>query len=188
MEGCLWVITLLMMKFILLFTTVLFLGTVSCLAQTKTNSQLSLGVEYGVPVGSATDFYGTVLGASAKLELPVQDSPLRITVTAGLTSYIVRLDENIAVDNLVYAPVEVGAKYYFSKIGYFEGDLGASANLNSNSPGSRVGFIYAPIIGISAPTNKHKATIDLGLRYGGRVENGNTLSQIALRVAYRFKL
>jgi hypothetical protein len=176
------------MKFILLFTIAVFLGTASCLAQTKTNDQLSLGVEYGMPVGSATDFYGTVLGASAKLEFPVAASKLSITATAGLSTYIIKLDANVTADNLIYAPVEVGAKYYFSKIGYVEGDLGASADLNSNYGASKIGFIYAPVIGVSAPTNKHKATIDLGLRYDSRLADGSAVSQIAVRVAYRFKL
>ena len=176
------------MKFVLLFLTVLFLGTASCFAQTQTDSQLSLGVEYGIPTGAASTFYGTVLGASAKFERPVAASPFSFTLTAGISGYIVKLDDNISVDNTVYVPVEVGGKYYFSKIAYFEGDLGASVNVNSNYSASRAAFIYAPIIGVSAPTNKHKATIDIGLRYEGRVESGGTVSQVALRVAYRFRV
>jgi hypothetical protein len=176
------------MKFVLLFVAVLFLGIVSCFAQTQTDNQLSLGVEYGVPTGSATAFYGTVLGASAKFEKPLTATPFSFTLTGGINAYIVKLDDNIAVDNAVYVPVELGGRYYFSKIAYFEGDLGASFNVNSNYSASRAAFIYAPIIGVSAPTNKHKSTIDIGLRYEGRVENGGTVSQVAIRLAYRFRV
>ena len=176
------------MKFVLLFVAVLFLGTASCFAQTQTDSQLSLGVEYGIPTGAASAFYGTVLGASAKLEVPLATSPFSFTLTGGVNTYIVKLDDNISADNSVYVPVELGGKYYFSKIAYFEGDLGASFNVSPNYSGSKAAFIYAPIIGVSAPTNKHKATIDIGLRYEGQVIDGGTVSQVAVRVAYRFKV
>ena len=49
-------------------------------------------------------------------------------------------------------------------------------------------FIYSPVIGFSAPTRKHKGTVDIGLRYEGRGESGATVSQFALRIAYRFGL
>jgi len=176
------------MKFALLFLAVLFFGTVSCFAQAQTNSQLSLGAEYGIPVGTASALYGTVIGASAKFERPVAAGPFSFTLTVGITDYLVKLDNIIPVDNATYVPLEVGGKYYFSKIAYFEGDLGASLNVNSNYSSSRAAFIYAPIIGVSAPTNKHKATIDIGLRYEGRVESGGTIGQIAARVAYRFRI
>jgi hypothetical protein len=156
-------------------------------AQTKSGSQLSLGGEFGFPTGQASQVYGTVLGASAKLELPVSASPFYFTLTSGLSEYIVRLDYTGVIKNTAYGvPLEAGGKYYFTKIGYCEADFGASANISSNYPASRMAFIYAPVIGFSAATNKHKSTIDIGMRYEGRVESGGTVSQVAFRLAYRF--
>jgi|SRR6185437_6541652 len=158
-------------------------------AQTKSRSQLSLGGEFGFPTGQASQIYGTVLGASAKLEIPVSASPFYFTLTSGLSEYIVRLDYIGVINNAGYlVPLEAGGKYYFTKIGYFEADFGASANINSNYSASRTAFIYAPVLGFSAPTNKHKSTIDIGMRYEGRVESGGTVSQVAFRLAYRFGL
>jgi hypothetical protein len=163
----------------------------SCLAQSKSSTQLSIGAEFGVPVGQASEIYGKVLGASLKLEVPVSKSPFSIVITSGISTFLVKFDYTGILDNASYIPVEAGGKYYFSKMGYVEADLGVSNNINSNYTAEKTAFMYSPVIGISAPTNKpnkHKTTIDMGLRYEGRVENGGTVGQIALRVAYRFGL
>jgi hypothetical protein len=180
---------LLNMTRILLFVALLSCSVFSSYAQTKYKPQLSIGGEFGLPVGEISNVYGTVLGASAKLELPVPSTPLNFVLTSGFSTFIVRLDYQGFADPVSYViPVEVGGKYYFSKIGYAEADFGISSSVSSNYTGPQKAFIYSPVIGVSAPTNKHKATIDLGLRYEGRAENDRTVSQVALRLAYRFGL
>ncbi len=175
------------MKYFLLFVIILS-GTISCFAQTTPKDQLSIGPEYGLAAGQISSNYATVLGASVKFELPVSASQFNVTITGGITNYLVKLDYHgvLPLSSILYFPVELGGKYYFSKIAYVEGDAGVSFNANQYYTGSKTAFIYAPIIGVTAPTNKHKAAIDLGLRYEGRVENGVTVSQLALRLAYRF--
>jgi len=178
--------------------TLLFFFLINCaalasFAQTKSLSQLSLGGEYGLPVGYISSVYGSIYGASAKLEIPVSKAPLFLTFTTGISAYVVKLDyvypANATVETnippLIYIPVEVGAKYYFSKIGYFEGDIGLSSNINGDAA-DKEGFIFAPIIGFSAPTTKHKAAIDICLRYESRIASAQYINQVALRVAYRF--
>jgi hypothetical protein len=168
----------------------------SVFAQTKSVTQLSFGGELGLPVGQIASVYGTVLGASAKLEIPVFKSTVFFTITGGISDYLVKLDYvnpvnagiKTNVKPLTYIPFEIGAKYYFSKIGYIEGDFGLSSNINRNVNDSKEAFIFAPVIGFSAPTNKHTATVDIALRYEDRVESGGPISQFALRLAYRFKL
>ncbi|MFI5140544.1 MAG: hypothetical protein ACHQIM_22180, partial [Sphingobacteriales bacterium] len=168
----------------------------SVFAQTKSTTQLSIGGEFGLPAGQIASVYGTVFGASAKLEIPVFQSRAFFTITGGISDYLVKLDYTYPanagiktnIPPLTYIPLEIGGKYYFSKLGYFEGDLGVSNNINSNYATAKTAFIYSPVIGFSAPTNKHTATVDIGLRYEGRVESGGTVSQFAMRVAYRFKL
>jgi hypothetical protein len=174
------------MNKILLFV-IGFVGMVSgAIAQTKSADQLSIGVEFGLPTGQANQVYGSVLGASVKLEIPVSASQLSFVVTGGFSDFLVKYSYIGLLQNTLYIPIEVGGRCYFSKIGYLEEDIGLSNNLNSNYTAAKTAFIYAPIIGFSAPTNKHKAIIDIGLRYESRVESGGTVSQVALRVAYRF--
>jgi hypothetical protein len=146
-------------------------------------------------VGSIASVYGTVLGASVKLEMPVYNRTF-LTITGGISDYLVKLDYTYPatagvksyIPPLTFIPVEIGAKHYFSKLGYIEGDLGVSTITNGGVIGTREAFIFAPIIGFSAPVYKHKTKIDIGLRYEGRVENGGTVGQIAARLAYRFGL
>ncbi|BAU53100.1 hypothetical protein [Mucilaginibacter gotjawali] len=172
----------------LLFIVFLSGITFGTSAQTKPSTQLSIGGEFGFPVGQAASVYGSVVGASVKLELPVSQAPFYFTVTAGITDYLVKLTYAGSLNPATYVPVEAGGKYYFSKISYVEGDLGWSSNINNNYTAAKGAFIFAPVIGFSAPVYKKKTKIDIGLRYEGRVEKGGTVGQIAGRLAYRFGL
>jgi len=169
-------------------TLVLLIAVLMCslggFAQVTMKTHLSLGVEYGLTTGSLSDFYGSVIGTSVKIEVPVGSPDFNLTGTIGYTAYLVRLDYQgpLILNAEKFIPVEIGAKYYFTKIAYFEGDAGISQNVESNFTGSKSAFIYSPMIGISAPSNNHKSTIDLGLRFESRGDN----HQVAVRVAYRF--
>jgi hypothetical protein len=182
------------MNKVLLFIFLLSGASLNCIAQTKPVSQLSIGPEMGDPVGAISSVYGTAIGASVKFEAPLSNPRFLFTITAGITDYIVRLDYvapvnagvKTSIPPLTYVPLEIGGKYYFSKISYVEGDVGLSSNINSAIVNAKEAFIFAPIIGFTAPVYKHKSKIDIGLRYEGRIESGGTVSQIAIRAAYRF--
>ena len=176
------------MNKILLIVILLSVFSFKSIAQTKTQPQLSIGGEFGSPVGQASNIYDSVFGGSVKLEVPTKHPGLSMTGTGGINVYLVKLYYTGFLRNVAYLPLELGAKYYFSKIAYVEGDAGASIFIGNNYSASRAAFIYAPIIGVTAPTNHHRNTIDLGLRYEGRVEKGGTVGQIAIRIAYRFKI
>ena len=151
--------------------------------------RLSLGFEYGLPVGQAYDIYGTAVGGLLKVEIPVAKSDFYITATVGVTAFLTHLDYSGTLTNIknsTYLPAALGGKYYFSRLFYVEGDAGVSYAIDSYYAGKSVAFYYAPIIGISAPTSKHKANIDIGLSYDARVESGNTIGEIAVRLAYKF--
>jgi hypothetical protein len=184
------------MNKVLLFIFLLSGASLTGIAQTKPLSQLSIGVEMGDPVGSIATVYGTAIGASVKFEAPLSNPRFLFTITAGITDYIVKLDyvapANAGVKTyippLTYIPIEIGGKYYFSKISYVEGDVGLSTNINKQIINSKQALIFSPIIGFTAPVYKRKSKIDIGLRYEGRVETGGPISQVAIRVAYRFGL
>jgi len=172
------------MKRTLLVSAAILICAISARAQVTMKPHLSLGAEYGLTTGSLSDFYGSVIGASLKVEVPVGSPELNLTGTIGYTGYLVRLDYHgpLNLSSEQFIPVELGLKYYFTRIAYFEGDAGFSQNIQTNFTGSKTTFIYSPVIGISAPTNKHKSTIDLGLRFESRGDN----RQVAVRLAYRF--
>ena len=155
---------------------------------TVPSTQLSIGGEFGFPTGTASSVYGTVFGASLKLEVPVSQSAFNIVAGVGYSFFLPKFEYTGTIKTALYVPVEVGGKYYFGKITFVEGDLGLSENVNGNYSASRSAFIYAPAIGFTAPTSKHKAAVDVSLRYEGRVESGGTIGQIALRLAYRFHI
>jgi len=175
-----------MNKILLLIIFLIATGS-CCFAQTKTTTQLSIGTEFGLPTGSYSGIYGSIFGGSVKLELPVKGNDLYFTITTGYSVLFKKITYNGPASNLLFLPLEAGGKYYFSKLGYVEGDFGVSEGVNSDFSGKR-GFLYAPGIGFSAPTNKHKSTIDISLRYESRLESGTAINQIAARLSYRFSL
>ena len=172
------------MKRTLLVSAAILICSISARAQVTMKPHVSLGAEYGLTTGALSNYYGSVIGASFKVELPVWSPQFNLTGTIGYTGYLVRLDYHgpLSLATVQFIPVEIGAKYYFTRIAYFEGDAGFSQNIQSSFAGSKTAFIYSPVIGISAPTNKHKSTIDLGLRF----ESRGDYSQVAVRLAYRF--
>jgi len=176
------------MNKILLFTAFIFAGITSCFAQAGSGPHLSIGGEFGFPAGQASSAYGSVLGGSAKLEVPVAKSNFSIAVTTGYSIYLTKFNYAGIYKSSFYVPVEIGGRYYFTRIGYFEGDVGFSSDLTGNYSSSKTALIYSPVIGFSAPVYKHKSTIDIGFRYESRVESSNSMGQAAIRVAYRFGL
>jgi hypothetical protein len=148
--------------------------------------KLSLGIEVGPPIGQAQVIYSIVYGGSLKLEIPVDTSKFNFIVTAGYSTFSVKGLYSSYLNNVSYVPLEVGGRYYASSFIYLEGDLGASICVTSDYTGPKTAFIYAPGIGVVSRRNKQGGRMDMGLRYEGRVEPGGTVSQLALRVAYRF--
>jgi hypothetical protein len=174
------------MKLFLLTLLIMCGVAFTATAQNQNASKLSVGLDLGVPTGQANQIFDFVAGGSLKFETPVSNA-FNFTLTAGYSSFAVKSEYSGEIENGQYIPLEVGGKYYFNKMFYFEGDVGVSINVNSNYDGTRPAFIYAPALGVTLPTQNGNA-FDLGLRYEGRAESGGTVSQVALRVAYRFNL
>jgi len=172
------------MKKTLLTSIIVLVCSLGLFAQVTMKPHLSIGAEYGLTTGNLSNYYGSVVGGSLKFELPVGSPQFNLTGTIGYTAYLVRLDYYgpLILNAEQFIPLELGAKYFFTKIAYVEGDAGISQNTQTNFTGSKTAFIYSPVIGISAPTNNHKSTIDLGLRFESRGDN----HQVAVRMAYRF--
>jgi len=170
------------MKKILLVAAILCGAAAGSFAQTSTPTQgsgkFSIGVEAGLPVGSTSDYSNFAIGGSLKYELPVAATTF-VSLSAGYTDLLYKSDLKAAIgkSGAGFIPVKAGLKYYFNEGFYGEGQVGA---VFSTESGGGTAFAYAPGIGYS-----FSGGFDAGVRYEGWSHDG-TVSQVALRLAYRF--
>jgi len=176
------------MKKILLLIIILSSAAAGSFAQTQSFPQLSIGPDGGLPSGADQAAYSTVIGASLKLDIPVKALPLHVVFTAGYEDFIVKSIYKDTILNAHYVPVEAGLKYFVDPNVYIEADAGSSFNVNSSSHGGGgAAFIYAPSLGIAVPLSA-KNGLDFNVRYEAQVEDGGSIKQVALRIAYCFGL
>ena len=100
------------MKRTLLLLIAVLMCSLGGFAQVTMKTHLSLGVEYGLTTGSLSDFYGSVIGTSVKIEVPVGSPDFNLTGTIGYTAYLVRLDYQgpLILNAEKFIPVEIGPK------------------------------------------------------------------------------
>lgn len=146
-------------------------------------TRLGIGLSAGIPT---TNGYSFALGGDLRLQ---QDFTRNVSglLSVGYNSFSIK--DNAAAsaiaDNVDFIPVKVGLKVFPVQRFYFSGEVGAGFGTRD---GSKTSFIYAPGIGVGTNTG-----IDIGLRYEGMTGNVNGLplknpGQVALRLAYGFKL
>jgi hypothetical protein len=173
------------MKKILLSLAILGLTAISASAQTTpTTGKFSAGFEAGVPFGSLIkDISSVAIGGSLKYDYPIADGVF-ITGSAGYTNFIYKSDYKeflkdfgINKSGEGFVPVKAGIKYYVS--GGFYGEAQGGVVFTTESGGGTA-IAYAPGIGYTWDDS-----VEVGVRYEGWSKNG-TISQAALRLAYRF--
>jgi hypothetical protein len=175
------------MKFFLLPVIILISAT-AALAQTEPAPWASFGPEIGIPTGQAGNLYSITAGGSFKIEVPVAKSPFNFMASVGYNSFVLKgAYTGVVLHDAAYIPVEAGGRLYFSHM-YIEGDVGGSFNINAGYTGPKVAFVYSPVIGFSTPSKDHRRSLDFGIKYEGRVEPGGTVSQVAVRVAFRVNM
>jgi hypothetical protein len=167
----------------LLLVAVLIVSAASAsFAQTSKSSDVgkfSIGLETGLPVGSASDAYNFVIGASFKYEYPVAQS-LFVTGSVGYNAFLTKSElKNLgAKSSYGFIPLKAGLKYYIQDGFFAEGQLGV---VFSTESGGGSAFAYSPGIGYS-----FAGGFEAGLRYEGWPKDGVTTGQMGLRLAYRF--
>ena len=136
--------------------------------------RLGVGVSAGIPTNDA---YSFAIGGDLRLQ---KDFSTNISglLSAGYNSF--SLKDEFGGGSYGMIPVKAGAKVFFAESAYFSGELGAGFGTES---GSKTAFLWAPGIGYGFDNG-----LDLGLRYEGAEFKGSSLGQVALRVAYGFKL
>ncbi|RVU00186.1 DUF3575 domain-containing protein [Mucilaginibacter limnophilus] len=175
------------MKKFLLALVVLSGTAYGALAQTSEPGKFSVGVEAGLPLGDAGDAFNFAIGGSLKYELPVAEQ-FSVSLSAGYTNLMYKGEVKDALEEsgesksgIGFIPVKAGAKYYFNgsfNEGFFgEAQLGATF---STEEGGGTAFTYAPGVGYSFGNG-----LETGLRYEAWSNDG-TISQLGLRIAYKF--
>ena len=171
------------MKRVILLS-VLLCGVMSyAFAQSSTpGTKFGIALETGLPVGDADEVYSVGLGGSAKVEIPVTD-PFAVTVSAGYMALQVKDElEPTLGDQREFIPIKAGAKYYFGRNFFGEGELGASIPTEDEDD---TAFAYAPGIGVTLPVAERTA-IDVGVRYEGWTKDAGDIDQVGLRAVIKF--
>lgn len=160
-----------MLRFALIFLLVSVFVLKIARAQNRTS--VDLGAEIGLPSGNFTNLSAIGMGVSAKGSFPVADR-FAFSANAGIMNFFGKRTLGLRIEDLAYAPLKGGLKYYLSDAFYFEGQIGTAISLKSGQ-GSL--FLWAPGIG-----NQFKLSganrLDFGIRYESW--NGNSNNQIVL--------
>ena len=159
-------------------------AAVALFFSTNVNAQesrkLGIGVNVGVPT---TDGYNFAIGADARLQFDVSKQ-ISVPVTVGYTHFVgEEITNNLKVSDFGFIPVKAGLKVFFDESGsglYGLGEIGAAFGVTNNSGTS---FLYSPALGYSWSNG-----LDLGVKYEGLTKGGGNIGQVALRIAYGFKL
>ncbi|MGY4384210.1 hypothetical protein ACVWYN_001236 [Pedobacter sp. UYP24] len=170
-------------------STKFFASAVAAIAlfiTTSVNAQDSRKFGIGVTLGVPTiDNYSVALGVDARLQFDVTKQ-LSIPVAVGYNHYIAK-NNVLNLPDYGYIPVKTGLKYFLNETGagvYAMGEIGAAFGVSKSA---KTTFLYAPTIGYSWSNG-----LDLGVRYENTGKGvdfiGSKFGQVALRVAYGFKL
>jgi len=146
---------------------------------------LGIGIEGGIPTGDISSYSHFELGGNARLQYDL--SPVfSLMLTSGYDNIFSRQtvtingtlfsDERV---NLGIIPVKAGAKVFFAKNLYADGEAGAG--FETTGP-KQTKLILSPGIGWS---DTHW---DVGLRYENYSGESNNFGAVMLRLAYGFKL
>lgn len=136
--------------------------------------RLGIGVNAGVPT---TDGYSFVIGGDLRLQKDFSSNVSGL-LSAGYNNW--SLKDEVGGGSYGMIPVKAGAKVFLAESVYLSGELGAGFGTKS---GSKTAFLWAPGVGYGFDNG-----LDIGLRYEGAEFSGGSLGQVALRVAYGFRL
>lgn len=159
---------------IVLFTTNAISQNINDARSTEINSydqgfRFGVGLSGGFPTDSKT--YDFALGGDARLQYDLTRKA-SLMLTTGYT-HIFGKDEDFG-----YVPVKGGFKYFVGESVYLAGEAGVAVATKGNNNAE---FLWAPSIGWA------NDVIDISIRYED-IKEFNNFDQVALRLAYGFKL
>ncbi len=151
--------------------------TMNANAQSTDSKALRLGIGVNAGVPTKADPYGFVLGGDVRLQKDFSSNVSGL-LSAGYNSWMLKDEFGGGSNGMI--PVKAGAKVFLAESVYLSGELGAGFGTKS---GSKTAFLWAPGVGYGFDNG-----LDIGLRYEGAEYSGGSLGQVALRVAYGFRL
>ncbi len=143
--------------------------------------RLGLGLEGGIPTGSAHNFSNFELGGTARLQYDAS-SDFAWTLTSGYYSMIGKAVPTVSGTNyasLGIVPVKLGIKAFLGSDLYFGAEAGAGFESHN---GSNTKLILSPGLGWASKS------VDIGARYENFSGQGNSYGLVGLRIAYGFAL
>jgi hypothetical protein len=162
-------------KIALAFTVALFFANQSQAQEVKNYDQafrLGVGVNVGAPTNE--DVYNYALGADVRLQYDITKRYSAV-LTTGFTNLFISNDRK----DLGFIPVKAGFKaFVWEDKFYILGEIGGGIAVTNGQKQDT--YLWAPGIGYASKK------IDFSLRYESYTEYDT--NQIALRVAYGFKL
>lgn len=159
----------------------MFIGTNQASAQSSSGDSQAVRLGVGVSAGLPTnDNYNIALGGDLRLQKDFF-SNISGTLSAGYTNFSVKDEfKSTLGDSRGYIPVKAGIKIFPVERFYIGAEVGAGFGTDK---GQGTALVYAPGIGLGFNNG-----VDVGVRYEGFAQDGNNLGQVALRLAYGFKL
>jgi len=159
---------------------------------TGSGIKLSVGPDFGLPIGSFHDRYKWSVGGSVQADFPILRDQLYITVNGGFQNYFAKDVNGVSGQDLQLIPAKAGLKFFPVNHFYVQGEAGAAFLTNKSDVGATksTAFVYAPQVGYQFPLG-NKNWLDAGVRFEGNTkftENGKSNNLLALRVAYSFGL
>lgn len=153
-------------------------------AQKNNQPKISLGADFGFPVGNFSNVINYAVGGSLLYQNPITE---RFELT-GNVGYLRLNGKERNIINIKYSegfiPIKAGARYFLLENFYAAAELGASISTASGS-GSGTSFVYAPALGVEFPVSDTGA-VDVGLRYESWSRSNGTRSFIGIRAGYNF--
>lgn len=138
------------------------------------DTRLGLGLSIGIPT---EDAYNIAIGGDLRLQKDFYSNVSGL-LSLGYTNFSVK--DELGGGSIGFIPLKAGVKIFPTERFYFSGELGAAFGTDD---GQGTAFVYAPGIGLGFNNG-----LDLGLRYEGFSQNGGSIGQVALRIAYGFNL
>jgi hypothetical protein len=147
--------------------------------------RFGIGIEGGIPTGDIHDYSHFALGGSARLQKDLNGS-VSVMLTSGYTNFFARnydLPDGTKTNFSDYGiiPVKLGLKGFVAPHVYVSGEAGAGFETSGDDKHTKL--ILSPGLGYASNSG-----LDVGVRYDNYSGNSNNFGQVALRVAYGFKL
>ena len=157
--------------------------------------RLSVGPEFGLPIGNLSNAYSWTFGGSIQADIPIVNN-LYAVVNFAYDDAFVKTNpgEVFPHRNLQLITPKAGLKYFFfDNLIYVQGTAGATILGNKSDAGAdkTAGFTYSPQVGVLlklAPKNYIDAGFYFQQSQSFWNNGGGNLSTLGLRLAYSFGL